>query len=397
MAYLDDGTEVARPRRSRTWLAVGIVVLLVGAAAGAYAVYRVNDTSSRITLTIEGDGVDERVTVADDATVADALLAAGIRPHEGKLLSAKDGRVLDPKANAATYTLGGSPVAATSPLVAGATLTVTDGKDEVEATRNIDKVLPAPELHQVLIHVYEAGVPGLERQVVGVRSGEVVSNEVVRLPIAPQVTKRRAVALTFDDGPTPEWTPQFLDLLKAKGVKATFCMVGKNVTAYPDIVKRVKAEGHELCNHTLNHDTGMKGAPRERVEDQIGGAVRAFTSIGVGEPLYYRPPGGILDDQIKQVAWGYHEEVLYWKVDTKDWQTGATAFTVMANVDKEVGDGGIILMHDGGGKSRALSLQMAGIIIDHLKAQGFEFTFPVIPAPASATDDGTTTSTAPAA
>lgn len=365
--------------RRRLMLGLGVLVLVVEAAGAALwfrSVAVLPDQS--IHVRVRAAGVDQTVRVPASDSVADALARAGVEPHDGRLLSARDKSVVDPHAYPARITIDGRPGTTGFPLADGATVSVVDGTDQVEPTVVVREPIPAPEMPPVLVHVYEQGHDGLRERVVGSVSREEVTSKVLRDAVAPARTTRRVVALTFDDGPNATWTPQFLDLLKAKGVKATFCEVGKAVDQHPELVQRVVAEGHQLCNHTLTHDEKLKGASKAQVDAEIGGGLRAFTTEGLPKPAYYRPPGGALDDRIKEVARSYQEQVIYWKVDTNDWRTGATIESIMGHVDREVDNGAIILLHDGGGSSRGLSLLATGMIIDHLRAQGYEFVFPII-------------------
>ena len=103
----------------------------------------------------------------------------------------------------------------------------------------------------------------------------------------------RGVNITIDDGPDPVWTPQVLQVLRDYGVKATFCMVGTQARAHPDLVKAVVAAGHRLCDHTVSHDTGMDHKPEAYQSREILDAARMITEASGGvRPQYYRAPGG---------------------------------------------------------------------------------------------------------
>lgn len=103
----------------------------------------------------------------------------------------------------------------------------------------------------------------------------------------------RGVNITIDDGPDPVWTPQVLQLLKDNGVKATFCMVGTQAQAHPDLVKEVVAAGHRLCDHAVSHDTAMDTKSEAYQSQQILDAERMITKASGGvRPQYYRAPGG---------------------------------------------------------------------------------------------------------
>lgn len=103
-----------------------------------------------------------------------------------------------------------------------------------------------------------------------------------------------AVNITIDDGPDPRWTPKVLDVLKQHDVKATFCMIGPQAKAHPDLVKQVVAAGHRLCDHTMDHDTAMDKKPVAYQEQQILDAKRLIEeAAGAGAKVdYYRAPGG---------------------------------------------------------------------------------------------------------
>jgi len=366
-----------RPR-STVAFTLGVAVLVVAAVAAGLTVLRVKRIDRTVRVTVRTEGVDEVVEVAASGRISDAFVEAGIAPHNGRLLSAKDRRVLDPRYDPARITMNGQDVADGYPLVDGAVIEAVDGHDAVEATETVEEVIPEPPLRETLVHVYEAGAPGLAERTIGVRSREVVEERVLVEAKPAARTERKVVALTFDDGPNTTWTPLLLDLLKEKKVKATFCQVGDNVDAHPEISERIVKAGHRLCNHTRTHDTGLQSATRERIDEEIGGGVRAFTTEGLPSPDYYRPPGGVLSDLIRDVAWSYDEHVIYWTVDTEDWKGDATIESIVQAVQRDVEPGAIILLHDGGGKSRALSIFATSLIIDLLRAQGYEFTFPYI-------------------
>lgn len=357
---------------------LGIIVLLVAAIAGAVVVLAAGRIDERIRVTVRIDGSDEVVTVASNARVSDAFVKAGFAPHNGRLLSAKNRLVLDPRHDPAVITINGEAATDGHPLTEGAVIEAIDGIDETEETETVREPIPIPPLRDDLRHVHEAGEEGLAERVIGVRSREVVEETILQEAEPAKRTRKQVVALTFDDGPNTTWTPEFLDLLKEKKVKATFCLVGENVGRHPDIARRIVKEGHQVCNHSSTHPTDLDGRTKDEIDDEIGGAVRTFTTEGLPSPPYYRPPGGVLSDEIREVAWSYDEHVIHWKVDTNDWKSDATIESILENVDREVDAGAIILLHDGGGRSRAMSLLATAVIIDHLKDQGYEFVFPFI-------------------
>ncbi|HLU43542.1 MAG TPA: polysaccharide deacetylase family protein [Natronosporangium sp.] len=158
------------------------------------------------------------------------------------------------------------------------------------------------------------------------------------------------LALTFDDGPDPRYTPAVLDLLKEHGVTATFCMVGEMAAAYPELVRRIADEGHTLCNHSWDHDFGLGSRSREEIRADL---VRTNTAIQAAVPgariSYYRQPGGAWTPKVVEVAAELGMSSLHWSVDPFDWQQPA-AEVIAQIVESEVAPGGIVLLHDGGGE-----------------------------------------------
>ncbi|TXS12503.1 polysaccharide deacetylase family protein [Streptomyces sp. wa22] len=186
----------------------------------------------------------------------------------------------------------------------------------------------------------------------------------------------RGVNITIDDGPDPVWTPQVLQLLKDSGVKATFCMVGTQAKAYPDLVKKVVADGHRLCDHTVSHDTAMDQKPEAYQSQQILDAERMIIEASGGvRPQYYRAPGGAFTPYSRQLAASRGMRPLGWNVDTKDFEHPGVD-TMVDTVKSEISNGPTILFHDAGGE-RSETLEALRQVLPWLKEQGYSFGFPV--------------------
>lgn len=186
----------------------------------------------------------------------------------------------------------------------------------------------------------------------------------------------RGVNITIDDGPDPVWTPQVLRLLKDSGVKATFCMVGTQAQAYPDLVKAVVAGGHRLCDHTISHDTTMDSKSEAYQSQQILDAERMITKASGGvRPQYYRAPGGAFTPYSRQLAASRGMRPLGWNVDSKDFERPGVD-TIVATVKDEIPNGPTILFHDAGG-DRSETLAALREVLPWLKQQGYSFGFPV--------------------
>ena len=174
----------------------------------------------------------------------------------------------------------------------------------------------------------------------------------------------RYVALTFDDGPSPRCTPQLLDGLKERGVHATFFVVGCQVVKDPDIVVRMAAEGHQVGNHSYDHQELDKLSSRQAAEDLQRNDALLQQLLGEGD-YWVRPPYGQLSDQERGAL---PVPVINWSVDTEDWRT-KDAEKILDIIYRNTGDGDIVLLHD-----RYLnSVDAALRAIDHLQQQGCRF------------------------
>lgn len=166
---------------------------------------------------------------------------------------------------------------------------------------------------------------------------------------ARATTGTSGVALTFDDGPDPRYTPQVLALLREHHVTATFCVVGENARAHPDLIRAIVADGHTLCNHTWNHDVALGRRSPDRIRADLLRTSEAIHAAVPGVPIaYYRQPGGAWTHTVVTVAKDLGMTALHWTVDPSDWQTpGADRIT--ATVVSGTRPGSIVLLHDAGG------------------------------------------------
>ena len=183
----------------------------------------------------------------------------------------------------------------------------------------------------------------------------------------------KVVALTFDDGPHPENTPKLLDILKENDAVATFFMVGTNAAEYPDIVKRVYDEGHEIGTHSWDHKDLMKLSLDEIMTNQYGKANDAIEAATGLRALIDRPPyGSMSEDMAEQIG----REQILWSVDPNDWKKENrdpdTVYDHVVNGTPDGGyvqDGAIVLSHD----IHATTVDAYDRIIKALKDEGYKF------------------------
>ncbi|MCL6597868.1 MAG: polysaccharide deacetylase family protein [Alicyclobacillus macrosporangiidus] len=183
----------------------------------------------------------------------------------------------------------------------------------------------------------------------------------------------RAVALTFDDGPDTEWTPQILSILSSEQVKATFCCVGQRVRSNPDVLRRITREGHVVANHSYHHPNLTK-LTREQIRTEITSTNQAIAQIIHRTPRFIRPPYGALNRTVIEVVQELNMKILFWNVDSLDW-AGLTGPQVAANVLSHVSPGSIILMHSAGGRGESLqdTVDALPYIIHVLRREGYSF------------------------
>jgi len=174
---------------------------------------------------------------------------------------------------------------------------------------------------------------------------------------------RKAVALTFDDGPS-EYTPGFLDVLREKGVNGTFFEIGQEMPGREATMRRILAEGNEIGDHTMNH-VEYPGY------SQIAGAASRIEAYTHFEPCLFRPPGGGVNAGVIATAGSLGMRTINWDVDPRDWSTPGTA-AIYSTIVGTARPGSIILMHDGGGP-RGETLAALPQIIDTLRSRGYEF------------------------
>ena len=158
------------------------------------------------------------------------------------------------------------------------------------------------------------------------------------------VNEENKIALTFDDGPHPVYTPQILDILRQYGIHATFFLIGENAERYPELVLRILREGHEIGNHTYGHANLQKTEP-EQIREEILTTENILLQIGDMRPKLLRPPGGLYDGRVCEAARALDYDIILWTVDTLDWAHPSVE-TIEETVKSRVQCGDIILCHD---------------------------------------------------
>lgn len=195
---------------------------------------------------------------------------------------------------------------------------------------------------------------------------------------------KKAIAITFDDGPS-EYTQALVEGLNERGARATFFMVGSNVSQYPDTVALMASSGHQIGNHTFNH-TDIASAGLSAAQDEISKTDDAIAAACGQRSTAFRPPYGSFTDEIAKKI---DKTFTIWSLDTLDWKV-RDAGRIKNTIVSQSRDGSIILLHD----LYKTSVDGALAAIDELQGEGFTFVtvdelmtrygYPINPGPHSA-------------
>jgi peptidoglycan/xylan/chitin deacetylase (PgdA/CDA1 family) len=184
-------------------------------------------------------------------------------------------------------------------------------------------------------------VPGRAQHGIVIEPGE---NEINPAFINSGPGFGNKLALTFDDGPSPGVTDRVLDELKKRDMRATFFLIGAKVDAYPDLAKRLVAEGHDVANHTYTHPR-LAGMGNSSVEQQLARCQEAIARHTGVTPVWFRPPYGAFRKEQGTLASKMGLGVAYWSVDPQDWRKPGSA-AIAHRVLSASQPGSIILLHD---------------------------------------------------
>ncbi len=184
----------------------------------------------------------------------------------------------------------------------------------------------------------------------------------------------KVIALTFDDGPDADFTPQVLDILKKYDVKATFFVVGEKVKWNPELLKRENEESHEIGNHTFTHINVSKRNYGE-IDKEISDTQKAIKEVIGKEPNLFRPPYRAISRDMCSIAKNKNMNIILWSnLDPRDWSNPGVYY-IVDTITSKVKNGNIVLLHDYNNlrNSKSQTIQALDIIIPKLKEMGYEF------------------------
>ncbi len=181
--------------------------------------------------------------------------------------------------------------------------------------------------------------------------------------------RNRFLALTFDDGPDPIYTPMVLDLLKANGVSATFFIIGEQAELHPEIVRRILDEGHEIGNHAYRHVKFATLPIRDQL-DEIDRTDRLLNQYDGRHWHWFRPPQGRLPLNLLLALLQKRHKIAMWSYDSLDYQAKDVASILSQFTSKPVRNGEIILFHD----DNDFAVLALRSLLDEWRVQGYEFS-----------------------
>ncbi len=362
---------VEPPRRERIQWVTALV-----AACLLLAIAMLAGWSANRPLAIKVDGKDKLVVAG--TTVEDLARAGAFAAPSGDILGIHGGIAARGQGGSPVVRRNGRATTGSQRLFAGDVLTSAHGADRMESVVVTDVAIPFEtrvEGYGPLTELSSLGAPGVRRVTRGEVSGYEVTSTVLRTPSTMVVMRVRPangklVALTFDDGPWPQSTARILNILRQEGVHATFFMLGNQAKRYPDLAKRVVAEGHTVGNHTLGHRE-LSAVSQAEVRRQILGGKRAIWHATGVETNLLRPPYGAMDSDAWRVVRRLNQNAVLWDVDSEDWTKPGTK-KIVNGVVRAVRPGSVVLFHDGGGDRRQTAAALK-YVIRKLRARGYTF------------------------
>ena len=373
---------------------VAAVLVLAALAVGAWFVV---GRLSAITVAVNG----QQVELKKGATVQELLDKGYAAPQPGNLL-AIDGSVYTPGGGTPyTATVNGAPVDGTYALADGEQVSIGNGTDVVEDATVTEEPIPHgwyddskdfSSYWAGSLHTMGDGRDGVRTVRTGSVSGITQAEETVApvdggYRVYTAQVDRPVVALTFDDGPDPDYTPQYLDILAQHGAKATFFNLGSAVEAGPEyaaLSRRCAEEGHQVASHTYGHLDLVKQSA-EGVRDDLDRAFAAVSeATGVPTNVMRPPYGNFYGSTFLEYlrAGGDIAYSAYWGVDSEDWRVATNgsgvedgAQQIIANctvgLTADSYNGAIVLMHDSGGNRDRDVAALPGLI-EAYRSYGYE-------------------------
>ncbi len=353
-------------RIPRAALVAVLIVVVLGAVGATLFLWLTREDQ----IAIQISGADEHV--AAGTTVKEAAARFDLHPTAGNLLDV-EGAVLRRGVYPGRILLNGRAAPGTVTLHDGDRLRVVDGRSHREPTRRVFVRVPG-------------GVPANPQFTLSRAPGQTMDVGRVSEKADPHTVEpsggwhvAKAVALTFDDGPST-YTRRVLAILERMHARVTFFVIGRSAERFPGIVRREVALGMQVGNHSYSHPylRPFGRRPRSQIVEEIARGADVLTPLGA-RPTVFRPPGGSYSDTVLEVGRSLGERVVLWSVDPEDWRSDRTAKDITHRVLENVEAGSIVVLHDGGGDQSATVRALPGIVRGiRAKGLGLELVDPPV-------------------
>jgi peptidoglycan/xylan/chitin deacetylase (PgdA/CDA1 family) len=198
-----------------------------------------------------------------------------------------------------------------------------------------------------------------------------IATKVHQTPRSGHNVSDRVVAITFDDGPSPTYTPRILRILSRRHAKASFLMTGSEASAHPMLVKRVARAGHGIGGHTWNH-VDLRGLSATEFSREVDRTNALLARLPDPDRMIrcVRPPYGAYDSTVVARLGERHIRTTMWSIDPQDWRRPGTN-SIVSNVLSNLSPGAIVLLHDGGG-DRSQTVAALPAIIRGIRDRGYD-------------------------
>jgi len=345
-------------------VSVAGAIVIVAAVVGTLLARGLVGGGERGSLSVTVAG--RSVHVVEGTTVRGAMARFGLHPRAGDVVDV-NGKMLRAGAVAGSFLVDGRPEPEETRLRSGDRITTVDGHDRREPlVRRVVRVAGGMANNPQFT---VSRTPGEQVIVSGALSHELVS---VRFRPSGPARVERAVALTFDDGPSPQYTPRILAALTKLRVRATFFVIGYLAEANPDLVRQELRLRMTVGNHSYNHPQVPPFAqlPPQLLSDEIALGEQVMSQLGA-QPRLFRPPGGSSSPALVRAAAALGQRVVLWSVDPADWRPGSSAKEITKRVLSAVRPGSIVILHDGGG-NRSATLTALPAIVRGIRKRGLQ-------------------------
>ncbi|QSZ27856.1 polysaccharide deacetylase family protein [Aceticella autotrophica] len=245
-----------------------------------------------------------------------------------------------------------------------------DKKSEPTTSTPVDKtnISQNNDTH-VSENIANSGIDNHISNLVNKSNRDQIFNDLIPFekPFSVNSKAGKIIALTFDDGPSNEFTKKYVDLLKSMNINGTFFVIGKNAEKHPELLKYIYENGNEIGLHSYSHPFLPKLTPEQMVDELYKTQEIVYNATGE-KPILFRPPYGAYNKTLLQISNALGLHIVLWNVDPDDWKKPGIE-SIVNRVILKVKPGSVILLHEGKPETFAALPQ----IIQKLKAEGYSF------------------------